>query len=140
MNRRDWQRLANARLADARVMLAARRWSAAYYVAGYAVECGLKSCVLVRVARESEIIFQDRRFSEKCWTHHLKELLELAGLKADFDAAAAVDAGLAGNWKTVFEWNESSRYTRRGKVDAIVLFNAVAAKKHGVLQWIKSRW
>ncbi len=35
MNRADLQRLANDRIADAKVLLAARRWTAAYYLAGY---------------------------------------------------------------------------------------------------------
>jgi HEPN domain-containing protein len=140
MNRRDWQRLANDRLADARVLLAGKRWSAAYYLAGYAVECGLKACILVRVAREGEVIFLDRRFSEKCWTHDLEALLELAGLRTSFDAARAGDAGLAAYWDSVKDWDESKRYIRTAKDLAEQLYEAVADKKHGVLRWIKSRW
>ena len=36
--------LANARVADAEALLQSRRWAAAYYLLGYAVECGLKAC------------------------------------------------------------------------------------------------
>ena len=49
MTRADFQKLANERVADARALLAARRWGGAYYLAGYAVECGLKSCVIAFV-------------------------------------------------------------------------------------------
>jgi HEPN domain-containing protein len=140
MDRDHWQRLATERLADAKVLLAARRWSAAYDLAGYAVECGLKSCILVRVAREGEIIFLDKRFSERCWTHDLKVLLELAGLEADFAAAATGDITLRNYWERVKDWKELSRYIRTAKDKAEELFEAVADKKHGVLQWIKSRW
>src|SRR5438093_35853 len=81
VNRLQWQQLAERWLVDAKALLGEHRWSAAYYVAGYAVECGLKACVLARVAVAPEAIFEDRRFSEKCWTHSLQELVRLAGLE-----------------------------------------------------------
>ena len=140
MNRVDLQRLANERLADAKALLAARRWSAAYYVAGYAVECGLKACILARVAAAPEILFEDKRYSEKCWTHNLSQLMDLAGLKATLAADAAADPDLEANWDTVKEWRESSRYERRTKLDAEALYDAIADKKHGVMPWIKGRW
>ena len=140
MNRADLQRLANERLADAKALLAAKRWSAAYYVAGYAVECGLKSCVLARVAATPEVLFEDKRYSEKCWTHNLRELLNLAGLKATFAADAATDPNLEAYWDTVQEWSESSRYERKTKANAIGLYGAISDKKHGVMTWIKGRW
>src|SRR5436305_1769069 len=68
-------------LVDAKAMLDAHRWSAAYYVAGYAVECGLKACILKRLAATPEVIFDNRRFSENCWTHGLLELVKLADLE-----------------------------------------------------------
>jgi HEPN domain-containing protein len=140
MNRLEWQRMAKLRLADAKALLAARRWSAAYYLAGYAVECALKSCVLARMGREVEIIFKDRKFSDKCWTHDLEALLSLAALKADLDAAASADAELKNYWATVIVWEEGSRYDRWTKKDSEDLIQSVADKKHGVLRWIMSRW
>ena len=79
MNRTELQRLANERISDAKVLLAARHWSGAYYVAGYAVECALKACIAKLMKSEE---FPDKRFAEKCWTHKLTQLLELGGLKA----------------------------------------------------------
>jgi hypothetical protein len=38
--------MAGERVRDAAALLKARRWSAAYYLAGYAAECGLKACVV----------------------------------------------------------------------------------------------
>ena len=52
-------------------LLSAGRWSRAYYLAGYAVECGLKACVLAYVERTC-VIFLDKKFSEKCWTHDVE--------------------------------------------------------------------
>jgi HEPN domain-containing protein len=45
MNRTDLQNLAEERLGDAEVLLASNRYSGAYYIVGYAVECGLKACI-----------------------------------------------------------------------------------------------
>jgi HEPN domain-containing protein len=140
MDRAEWQRLANERIADAKALLAARRWAAAYYLAGYAVECGLKSCILARVGGAAELIFEDKRFSEKCWTHVLSQLLELAGLQATLAADMAADPELLRYWDRAKEWRESSRYAGKTKTDAEELYEAIAAKKHGVLQWLKRYW
>ena len=56
MNRDECQKLTQERIADVKALLAAKRWALAYYVAGYAVECALKACVLVRVAGESPAV------------------------------------------------------------------------------------
>jgi hypothetical protein len=139
VNRSELQRLAQDRVADAKALLAAKRWAAAYYVAGYAVECGLKACILAHVERTG-MIFVDRKYAEKCWTHNLEELRHLAGLDAAFETAAAAHADLWGNWDTVLDWSEASRYLRTPKAKAEQLFEAIADKKHGVLAWIKEHW
>jgi len=118
VNRAEFQRLANERIADAKALLAAKRWAAAYYLAGYVVEGGLKACILARVAAEAEVLFEDRRYSEKCWTHNLVQLVELAGLKAALDADTAADSELLKNWETVKDWSESSRYARATRAEA----------------------
>jgi HEPN domain-containing protein len=137
VNRADLQRLARERIADAKVLLAARRWSAAYYLAGYAVECALKACIAKRMKPEE---FPDKTFADKCWTHNLPQLLSLAGLKADFDAAIRADAELRDNSDIAKEWNESSRYAQKAKAEATDLYEAVRDRKHGGLLWLKPRW
>jgi HEPN domain-containing protein len=137
VNRVELQRLANERIADAKVLLAARRWSAAYYLAGYGVESGLKACIAKLMKSEE---FPDKNFAEKCWTHNLQQLVVLAGLKADLDAALRADAALRDNWDIVKDWSESSRYLRTPKADAEDLYDAITDRKHGVLSWLKGRW
>jgi len=137
VNRAELQRLAKERISDAKVLLAARHWSAAYYLAGYAVECALKACIAKLMKSEE---FPDRSFAEKCWTHNLPQLLGLTGLKADFDAASQAHPDLLDNWDTAKDWNESRRYARTRKVEAEELYDAITDKKHGVLSWIKVRW
>lgn len=136
VNRADLQRLAKERISDAKV-LAAHRWSAAYYLAGYAVECALKACIAKLMKPEE---FPDRTFAEKCWTHSLPQLLKLAGLEPDFDAAMLADPDLRRNWVILQDWNESSRYARKTKADAKNLYRAITDNKHGVLSWVKQRY
>jgi hypothetical protein len=138
VNRADLRQLSKERLREARALLAARCWSGAYYLAGYAVECGLKSCVIKHLMTTDQ--FPERKFSEQCWTHNLIQLLGLAGLKAVFDADAAADPDLLAKWGTVKDWDESSRYERKTKLEARQLFDAITNKKHGVLSWIKQHW
>ena|ERR1043165_8471140 len=128
----------NDRVRDAKVLLGAGRWTAAYYLAGYAVECGLKACIVGYLMRTDQ--FPEKKFSEQCWTHNLMQLLSLSGLKKEFDAATVADADLSGSWGFVKDWNESSRYTRKTKTQAQQLYDAITDTKHGVLSWIKSRW
>jgi hypothetical protein len=138
VNRAELQRLARDRLRDAKALLAARRWSGAYYLAGYAVECGLKSCVIAYLMRTDQ--FPDKRYSERCWTHELEQLIALAGLKTDLDANLAADPHFFANWDAVKDWTEATRYERKTKAEAIRLYHAIANKKHGVLRWIRFHW
>ena len=137
MNRAELQHLAKERIRDAKALLEAHRWSAAYYLAGYAVECALKACIAKLMKAEE---FPDRTFAEKCWTHNLPQLLVLAGLKADFDAAMQADPDLRDSWDIVKEWAEASRYARKTKAKAKDLYQAITGNKHGVLPWLKLRW
>lgn len=138
MNRAELLQLAKDRIRDAKTLLAARQWSGGYYLAGYAVECALKACVIVHLMKTDK--FPEKRYSEQCWTHNLAQLLGLAGLEAAFDADAAVESNLENNWRTVRDWTESSRYDRKTKQQALELYKAITDKKYGVLSWIKAHW
>ncbi|MBI3821201.1 MAG: DNA-binding protein [Planctomycetes bacterium] len=140
--RAEWQQLAEDRILDAQAHLAPgiARWSAAYYLIGYAVECGLKSCVVYRVAAHPEIIYEDRKFSNDAWTHDIESLLVVANLKTARDADAAANVALFDNWQRVKDWNERSRYLQKTQIEAQVLFDAVTDPNDGVMQWIRLRW
>jgi hypothetical protein len=140
MTRIEWQQLAERWLVDARRLLDDHRWSAAYYLAGYAVECGLKSCVLVRIAASPEVIFDDRKYSEKCWTHSLLELVRLADLEAARAADSVANKALGQNWMVVKDWSEIARYKTTSHQKAKKLYDAITDNTNGVMQWIKIRW
>jgi HEPN domain-containing protein len=140
MDRLEWQKLAERWLVDAKRLLDDRRWSAAYYLAGYAVECGLKACILKRLSATPEVIFESRRFSDNCWTHDLKELLKLAGLELAMDTDTATNPALDNNWIAAKDWNEKRRYENIVYSRAKKLYAAIADKRNGVMQWIKGHW
>ena len=140
MTRADWQQIAEERLVAAQALLAARNWSSAYYLAGYAVEGGLKSCILVRVAASPEVIFIEKRFSEKCWTHEIEELVKLAGLESTRNTDIAADPVLGSYWDIAKKWSEKSRYQKKTQTEAEELYQAITDKTNGVMKWIRARW
>jgi hypothetical protein len=139
VNRVEFQQLAEVRITEAGVLLASQYPDGAYYLAGYAVECGLKACILARVER-SGVIFDDRKFLEGCWTHDIETLVKTADLKVQRDQNAAADPNLFTNWQFVKDWTETSRYQRKLLPAAQTLYDAITDAAHGVLPWIRIRW
>ena len=92
-------------------------WDGAYYLAGYAVECGLKACIMAYVERTG-IIFEDKKYSEKCWTHDLEALVVLADLEIVLQADCINAPALGGHWATTIEWAETRRYMRTLEIEA----------------------
>ena len=137
MNRAELQTLADIRIADANVLLDAGRYPAAYYLAGYAVECALKACVAKQI-REHD--FPDKKLINDSYTHDLGKLLTISGVQVQFDTRIA-DSDFEVNWATVKDWNEGSRYDSTiTEVTARDLFTAVTDQAHGVLTWLKTLW
>jgi HEPN domain-containing protein len=138
--RAEWRQLAEDKILDAQALLAAGRWSGAFYLIGYAVECGLKACVLARVGAYPEVVYEDRKFSSDAWTHDIERLVVLADIKAVRDADAVVNVALYQNWQWVKDWSEEARYKQNGPFEAQRLLNAVTDPNNGVMQWIRVRW
>lgn len=139
MNRGDFQRLADERLSEANLLLAARKWAGAYYLAGYAVECALKACILARIEREG-LIFTEKKFAEQCWTHDLTALIYLAGLEDAWKDELKNNFAFRLNWEATCEWSERARYEFIAQQVAIELVSAIEDPTEGVLQWIKTYW
>lgn len=139
MNQADLRRMADGRIRDARVLIRGKRWEFAYYVAGYSVECALKSCVLAQMVHTAWV-FEDKWDARKCLTHDFNELVVLAGLKNDLDARRAVGAAFDANWTRVLTWKSTSRYAPRSEAEARDLFAAITDKPDGVLRWLKNYW
>jgi HEPN domain-containing protein len=139
VNRAQLRQLAEDRILDAERLLTGGRWGGAYYLAGYAVECGLKACIMVHI-ETSGAIFLDRKFAEKCWTHDLEDLLALANLTQVLAADVVANRALAANWTIANIWDETSRYVQKTQAEAQTMYDAIAGKPDGVLPWIRIRW
>jgi len=74
MNRADFQKLAELRLGEAKVLLDNKRYEGAYYLIGYAVECGLKACI-AKHTKEHDFPAKN---SEKLYIHDLSILLKFS--------------------------------------------------------------
>jgi HEPN domain-containing protein len=110
----------------------------ALYLAGYAVECGLKACI-AKDTRRGE--FPDKRRVERSHTHDLLQLIKVAELEEACQEEAGKDLVFQNNWELVVRsWSEQSRYRRYGEGDARALISAVNDRRHGVFTWIKRHW
>jgi len=136
MNRRDLQGLSRVRLKEARLLLQARLFSGAYYLAGYSVECALKACIAKNSQRFD---FPDKQRAQDSFTHDLTKLHRVALLEEEFKSAGIADPALRKHWLTVCTWSEASRYRVHPQSDAEDMMEAVSQKGHGVLPWLIQR-
>ncbi len=120
------------------VLLTAGHYSGAYYLAGYAVECALKSCVAKQVRQYD---FPDRKLANEAFTHDLEKLMKLSGLASELAEEMKTNKLLELNWAVVKDWSESARYeTARTEAQAWALYSACTQRRNGVLSWIRRKW
>jgi hypothetical protein len=141
--------MAQERILDAKALLDGGRWEFAYYAAGYAVECALKSCLLARMVYTAWV-FQEKWEARVCLTHDFGKLVDLAGMRDELNnklkASAAVAAAgspggaFVGHWGTVLQWTVESRYQPRTEAEARALYEAITHNPDGVLPWIQNYW
>jgi len=114
------------------------RYAAAYYLCGYAVECGLKACI-ARTIRQYEFP-KSANFSRDIFTHALKDLVKHAELTAARDSLIAASPPFKLNWDVVQKWTVESRYEDWTQREAQELLDAVDQEPDGVMQWIRRHW
>ena len=132
--------MAEEKLKDAEALSSAQRWSALYYIAGYAVECGLKACIVKYIANYPQVVFENKKFSENCWTHNLTDLVKLSQLDSQKYQDCKADPHLYANWRIVEKWSEQSRYMQTNQADALKLYEAITQPVEGVMPWIRELW
>lgn len=144
MNQAELRAMADERIRDAEALLAAGRWPFAYYVAGYAVECALKSCVLAQMVNTGWV-FKDGVKVADCRTHDFDELLGIAGVRDRMYAHGRANKAAGGvyldNWNVVSQWRETSRYDHgTTEAQARALLAAITHDPDGVLRWVQGHW
>ncbi|WP_252263613.1 DNA-binding protein [Paracidobacterium acidisoli] len=122
---------------EARLLLKAGESSGAYYLAGYALECGLKARIAGNIPRHT---FPDRKLANDAYTHDLTRLIKLANLSDILSERAGKDPVFQQNWLLATRWSEASRYSIYTEQDCRDFLNAIAEKRHGVMSWVKQHW
>jgi hypothetical protein len=119
-------------------LLANKRYDGAYYLIGYAVECALKACIAKQIKKFD---FPDKKLVVDSHTHNLEQLLSVSGLKQLHRQEMDGNTDFEVNWAVVRDWSEQSRYILgRSAAEAKDLYQAVTARKHGILKWLKKHW
>lgn len=135
--RTDLQANAQAKLDDAMLLFKNERFSNSYYLAGYAVEIGVKACIAKQIARDT---VPTRDFLRKFFEHNFKTLIGLAGLAEQLKKQQTEDPNFAANWALVLEWDKSIRYESVDRSTAHLMIIAVAEPSSGVFPWIQTHW
>ena len=119
MEKTEIDKIVQARLKDAEVLLQASRYDGSVYLCGYAIELGLK-------ARICQILnWEEYPTTGKYGTfkmHDLSVLLHLTGLED------IVKLQYMTEWSIVSQWNPEARYNPIGNVnesDAIEMLDAL---------------
>lgn len=135
--RADLQALAEGKLNDATLLLTNGRFGNAYYLAGYAVELGLKACIAKRITGQS---IPDLSFIKAIYQHNLKNLVGVAGLSLELREEEKADAAFATYWGIAGEWKPESRYDATDSYTAQLLVQSVGDTASGILRWIRMHW
>lgn len=138
VNRADLHKISELRLADAEALINLGRYEAAYYLAGYAIECALKACIAKQVQEHD---FPDKKLVNDSYSHDLTKLLDVAGIKHLHVAEMNRSAVFAKNWGIVKDWRETSRYhVSTAEATARGFFAALTEPTDGVMTWLKKLW
>jgi HEPN domain len=137
MDRGKLQELSKAKFADAKLLCEAGSYSNAYYLAGYAVELGIKAIIARRFKADT---IPDKAFVQETYSHNLQKLIELTGLAKGFRADLKRSADFNSNWGVAIQWTESVRYEIIDASEAQSLINAIGDAETGILQWLMRHW
>lgn len=137
MKRGDLQAIATVKLEDAILLLSHMRFSNAYYLAGYAVEIGLKSCIAQSIFKET---IPDKAFVNAIYSHKFRDLVGVAGLTQELLRQQDSDPAFAANWALVAQWSPEARYVSIDPYTAQLMLKAVVEESSGVFPWIKLNW
>jgi hypothetical protein len=138
MLRTDLQTLMTVRLREAKALLNAKQFCGAYYLTGLAIECAIKACIAKQTQQHE---FPDKARAIECFEHDPARLIKSAGLKTALDAECSADPQFSSNWAIIKNWNVASRYEHSiTRAEAREIYSAAAARKHGVLKWLRNHW
>ena len=136
MNRLDLQNLALTRLEEVEVLLNNHKYSGAYYLSGYVIECALKACI---AKQTQEFDFPDKKTVMDSYTHDLEKLIKVAKLDKELKSLLN-DPNFSLRWSMVKDWSEESRYQTHNRQKALDIYSAITDPSNGVLQWLQQHY
>ena len=125
--------LAESRAEEALALLGSGHYSGAYYLSGYAIECGIKAVLTKSLASHT---LPHYKAAEKVHIHRLADLMGMTGLTP----AIAADRVVGPSWIVVQSWSEQARYRLYDMRSATDMVAAATDPTSGVLQWLKHHW
>ncbi|UYW33633.1 hypothetical protein [Methylorubrum extorquens] len=137
LRRVDLQRSAQVKIDDAILLFNNERFSNAYYLAGYAIELGLKACISRQISADT---IPDKNLVRDVFQHEFKKLVLLAGLASELKKQEQANPNFSANWGIAAQWSPDARYEATDKYSAQLMVMAVSDESDGVLQWIKTHW
>jgi HEPN domain-containing protein len=138
MNKSDLEALVDVRVKEAKLLLDNKCYEGAYYLLGYALECGIKACIAKQV-REHD--FPDKQLANASYTHKLGDLLGVAGLRQKLQEKEKTDEDFKLNWAVASRWSEDARYEHTIEEATVKdFFEAITNNRSGILIWVKSWW
>lgn len=125
LEKKEIKKIAKARLKDAQVLVASRRYDGAIYLCGYAIELGLKARIC-RTLKWSGFPSTNNEFKDyrSFKTHNLDVLLHLTGIEEK------IKRELFAEWSAVAEWDPETRYNPIGNAsssDAQLMLSSAAS-------------
>lgn len=130
--------LSMERLEEAELHYSNKFFRGAYYLAGYAVELGLKAVACQSLGVE---IFEKKKvpghIAKSFMIHDLQDLVILSGLSSELDFLTQNDPVFAKNWSKVVDWSEQRRYDTGCRQHLVRQFISSVKK---VMLWISQHW
>lgn len=105
---------------------------------GYAIECAFKAAIAKQIRAND---FPDRKLVNDSYTHDLRRLLDLSGLKQELEKEMNAESKFQLNWSIVKDWSEEARY-RHDITEPLAsdLIEASIGEPHGVYKWLTNWW
>lgn len=132
ISKNDLKKLSESRIEEARILLENKKYSGAYYIAGYSIELALKACIAGNFRAD---VLPDKDFLNNIYTHNFSTLISKAGLTAELEKEKSTP--FYGNWSIVNNWTAEARYQAWDVINATALYNAITDTQYGVMQWLK---
>ena len=147
MTREEYRQLSDLHVQHGKALLDAGLYAGAWYISGYAVECGLKACIakLFRVTADDEfpepVSGNPGGGTINLRSHNFKFLVLAAGLKLAWDGELNSRKPFRDNWKIVNEWSPEARYDiDRLPFETNEFYSAIVDPNHGVMECIGRHW